>query len=117
MTKEEREAQGNILNNRGWELQQEDPEAAIPWYEKAVKLGNTTAMINLGNIYEEWEEYDRAYHWYLEAAVAGDERAQFNVANLYYYGEYVDQDYGKAYEYFRKLYERGKVEACLYMGL
>ena len=117
MTEEEKIEAGNVLNNKGWELQQEDPEKAILWYEKAVKLGNITAMINLGNIYEDRGDYKQAYHWYLEAALAGDERGMFNVANMHYYGEHVEQDYEKAYGYFEKLYKAGNVSACFYMGL
>ncbi|MBR2660527.1 MAG: sel1 repeat family protein [Clostridia bacterium] len=120
LTPEEKIALGNEYNNRGWELQTgDDPdmEGAVSWYEKAAELGNATAMVNLGNICEEKEDWENAYRWYLEAAYAGDEKGMFNVANMYYWGEHVDQDYGKAYEYFRKLYEAGHPGVSLYMGL
>lgn len=111
---------GNRYNNRGWELQtgdNPDMEEAVSWYEKAAELGNTTAMVNLGNTCEEKEDWGNAYRWYLEAAYAGDEKGMFNVANMYYWGEHVDQDYGKAYGYFRKLYEMNHPGVSLYMGL
>ena len=57
MTEKEKEYQGNLLNNRGWELQEAGhADQAIPWYQKAIAYGNTTAMINLGNIYEDQED-------------------------------------------------------------
>lgn len=120
MTKEERELLGNSLNNRGWELEtgeKPDIDGAVSWYEKAAKLGNATAMVNLGNICENREDWENAYHWYLEATYAGDRKGMYNVANMYYWGEYVDQDYLKAYEYFRKLFDMKYPGVCLYMGL
>ena len=53
---------GQKYNDIGWDLQNgltagtPDPDAAIEKYEKAVECGNTTAMVNLGNIYRNGAE-------------------------------------------------------------
>ena len=31
-------------------------------------------MVNLGNIYEDREDFEKAYYWYLEAALADNEQ-------------------------------------------
>ena len=114
---------GKKYNEKGWDLQNgltsgtPDPDAAIEWYEKAVECGSTTAMVNLGNIYENREEFDQAYYWYLEAALADNEQGMFNVANMHFWGRHVPQDYQKAYDYFVKLNELGVKGTYFYLGL
>ena len=109
---------GSSLNNEGWRLHQEGREdEAAEWYQEAARFGNTTAMVNLGNNYENREDYEKAYEWYLEAALAGDVTGMFNVANMHYWGWHVRQDYQKAWEYFKRLYELDVDGTCLYMGL
>ena len=113
----------NGLNNAGWDLQngitkgKPNIEEAIIWYEKAIKYGCDVAMINLGNIYEELEDYEQAYMMYLEADLAGNDTGTYNVANMYYYGRYVEQNYEKAYKYFKKLAKHDNVAAIFYLGL
>ena len=114
---------GQKYNDKGWDLQNgltsgtPDPDAAIEWYEKAVKYGSTMAMVNLGNIYEDREEYDKAYAWYLEAALADNEQGMFNVANMHFWGWHVPQDYRKAYDYFVKLNKLGVKGTNYYLGM
>ncbi|MBQ3761038.1 MAG: sel1 repeat family protein [Clostridia bacterium] len=111
------------LNGIGWDIHQgltsgvPDPDGAIPYYEQAAALGNSLAMVNLGNVYEDREDYEQAYYWYNEAALAGSEAGAFNVANMYHNGLYVRQDYKKAYAYFKTLYGRHLTGAAFYMGL
>lgn len=118
MTPEEREHQGVLLNSKGWELHQQGfIDDAVCYYLKAISYQNTTAMINLGNIYEAREEYEKAYECYLEAALGNDLVGEFNVANMHFWGWHVKQDYQKAYKYFESLYKKGVEGVCLYMGL
>ena len=119
-TPEEELLLGNEYNDRGWELQTgENPDLkkAATWYDKAAALGNTTAMINLGNIYEERGEPRIAYEWYMNAAHSGDNTGWFNMARMFFHGEGVNRNYEMAYRFFRELYEKGYPGVSLYMGL
>ena len=120
LTPEEKTALGNEYNNRGWELQngaKPDLKGADSWYRKAAKLGNTTAMVNLGNIHEEQGELRKAYEWYMDAAHAGNDTGKFNMARMFFHGEGVNQDYEMAYRFFEELYEKDYPGVNLYMGL
>ena len=78
------------------------------------------AMVRLGNMYAERNEYDKAYEWYLKAEDACDEDAYdaaFNIANMYYYGRYLEQDYKKAYDKFQWLAQHDYTAAIFYMGV
>ena len=60
-------------------------------------------MVNLGNIYEEREDFEKAYYWYREAALADNEQGMFNVANMHFRGWHVAQYYHqKAKDYYEK---------------
>lgn len=67
----ERRSDGTYEKNRGWNLLNDidctkNESAAIRWFKKSVKKGCTTAMVNLGNIYEGRQDYKNAYYWYQE---------------------------------------------------
>ena len=94
-----------------------DPDAAIPRYAQAAAQGDPQAMVGLGMICEERNDYERACYWYNEAALAGDDDGLFNLANLYHLGRYVAQDHRKAYAYFERLYRRYCPGAAFYLGL
>ncbi len=121
--KEQAEREAERINDIGWDIHQgltsgvPDPDAAIPYYEQAAAMGSSVAMVNLGNIYEDREDYKQAYYWYNEAALAGNETGAYNVANMYHWGWHVKHDYKKAYEYFKMLYSRYYRGAAFYMGL
>ena len=42
-------------------------------------------MVNLGNIYEDREDFEKAYYWYLEAALADNEEELKAVSTLLKY--------------------------------
>ena len=94
-----------------------DQDGAIEYYNQAVSAGSVDAMIGLGNIYEEKEDYESAYYWYHEAAAAGSIAGIFNVARMYHIGLYVKQDYQKAMSYFSQLYEQHIPRSVFFMGL
>ena len=122
MTKEEKQELGSKLALKarsflkGTDTGVPDPDAAILWYEKAMKLGYVDALNELGAAYLVKEDYEQAYYWFLEAALGGDKNCLYNMGNLYYKGQYVDQDKEKAYRYFREAYQCGVWDACFYMG-
>lgn len=90
-----------------------DLDGAIDCYMQAVAAGSVDAMIVLGNLYEEKEDYRNVYYWYHEAAVAG----VFNIAWMHHEGLYVKQDYKKAKTYFEELYKQSIAEAAFFLGL
>lgn len=94
-----------------------DLDGAIDCYLQAVAAGSVDAMIALGNLYEEKEDFESTYYWYHEAAAAGSHAGMFNVAWMYHAGYYVEQDYAKAKTYFTQLYDHHIKLAAFYMGL
>ena len=94
-----------------------DLDGAIECYLQAAAAGSVDAMIGLGNLYEEKEDFENAYYWYHEAAVAGSVAGIYNVAWMYHTGRYVTQDYEKAKAYFTQLYDRNVMQAAFYLGL
>lgn len=117
------------MNNIGWLYLNglgvnRNLKAAVEWFEKAAQYGNTRAMINLGNICEEYglddegnPDYKGAMKWYTEAVRLGNLRAKLNLGNLYHCGHGVRKNYRKAAEIYKELATSGYVEGCFYMGL
>lgn len=115
------------LNNLAWlmlngfGIEQNIPRA-IELFTKAAEAGDTTAMVNLGNIYEfplsgEAPDYRRAIRWYKQAAECGNIKGLFNYANMYHHGYGVRKNRKKAYEIFDDLYQFGYPGTAFYMGL
>lgn len=114
-------------NNFGYLLaklstSREATSMALSVLEKSAALGNTTAMINIGNIYEFGQrtgkpEYKEAAKWYQRAALLGDGTGVFNYANLLHSGRGVRRDRETAFLLFEKLTSRGFKGAAFYLGL
>ncbi len=95
---------------------------ALSILEESAKAGNTTAMVNIGNIYEYGQrtgkpEYKEAAKWYQRAALLGDKRGSFNYANLLHHGRGVRRDRETAFCIFEKLAKNGIREAPFFLGL
>lgn len=95
---------------------------ALSILEESAKAGNTTAMVNIGNIYEYGQrtgkpEYKEAAKWYQRAALLGDKRGSFNYANLLHHGRGVRRDREMAFCIFEKLAKSGIREVPFYLGL
>ena len=94
------------LNGFGCE---QDVEKAVDLFQEAAELKETTAMVNLGNIFEgelydfSITDYDKAFLWYSKAADLGDPKGWYNVANMCHHGRGVEQDHKRAYEIFSEL--------------
>ncbi len=122
MTGEERKrtgrqlAQKGLVVHRGLETGVPDPDEAVRWYERSVKMGYVPAMNSLGVVHLERKAYEAAYFWFQEAALAGDAESLYRLGTLYFRGEYVRQDLEKACGYFAEAYGKGVREACFYLG-
>lgn len=117
-------ADGNAvaMNNLGWLYHngmgvEADDDKARSYFEQAADKGCTLAMINLGNLGEDAEDYEDAYKWYRMAYALGDIRGQFNYANMYYWGWYVPQDYAFAFRlFYENAHDWNDAEACWGVG-
>ena len=78
---------GVYLN--GWGVPQ-DYRKAHKWLKKPAVEGNTTAMVNLGRLYEQGlgvaQDFDKALEWFQKAAGAGNRDAKINFRRLYELG-------------------------------
>ena len=83
-------------------------EKAIELYEKAIELGNSIAMNNLGNIYKSGtlvkQDYEKAIELYEKAIELGDNDAIYNLGIIYYYHI---TDNGKALKLLIDAYNKG----------
>lgn len=81
---------------------------AIEWYRKAAELGNSTAMVSLGECYDIKRDMDQAIHWYRKAAKLGDIEAMHHLGQCYEYGWGVEKNKSQAMEWYRKVEEEAK---------
>ena len=74
---------GVYLN--GWGVPQ-DYRKAHKWLKKPAVEGNTTAMVNLGRLYEQGlgvaQDYGKALEWYQKAVGAGNRDATLHLDRL-----------------------------------
>ena len=62
-------------------------------------------------------DYQAAFDEWLPLAELGDVEAQYNLGVMYDEGTGVEQDFGKAAEWYRKAAERGFLEAQYNLGM
>ena len=93
-------------------------QKGMGWYRKAAAQGNTDAMVQLGNLYEQGRGVPKsgpeALSWYLKAAEKGNLDAQFRAGYIFLNGlEDVPYDYEQALKWFRNAAQQGSGEAEL----
>ncbi len=75
---------------------------AREWFEKSAAQGNADAQNNLGFLYEKAQgDYAKAKEWYEKAAAQKHAAAQSNLGWLYANGRGVQQDYVRAYMWWK----------------
>jgi uncharacterized protein len=93
-----------------------DYRNARRWYRRAAELGDTFAMINIGDMYLNGTGVDRdhreARFWFKQAARLGDPQAQIRVAQLYEHGRGVDRNLVAAHAWYSLAAERGSAQAA-----
>ncbi len=112
-----------------------DPAKAIPWFLKAARQGYPKAYFNLGAAYYNGDAVsvsdEDACVWFTLAADAGDQRGieavartqqeftpaqmtrcELLAATAYQSGERVEQDYGKALQWYKKAADNKDGLAC-----
>lgn len=83
--------------------------------------GNTSAMVNLANMYEQGQGVEEdpvaAVEWLEKAADLGDSRAQLHLGDAYEKGRGVERNPRTAAEWFRKAAEQGDTTAQFNLGV
>lgn len=59
---------------------EQNPEAAIEWFEKSAAQGDAQGMQNLGDVYAAQGEWSQAQQWYEKSAAAGNPLSAFLLA-------------------------------------
>jgi len=90
----------------------EDWDSSWHYSKLAAAQGNTSALSNLGDLYENGlgveRDYAKAKYYYELAAAQGHANAQYNLGILYLIGLGVERDYAKALE----CYELAAAQGC-----
>jgi hypothetical protein len=82
--------------------------------EKAAGQGHACATQELGNIHNDWKEYEQAVEWYTKGAEAGLPASKFNLACCLDAGWGVAApDYPAAADWYRRAADSGKGAAAV----
>ena len=104
-----KEAVVNLKAYAAYKMGQYDKAKQI--WEGLAKKGNTTALLNLANLFQQGQgvtKDDREAHVLLEkAATLGDARAQYELGMSYEKGHVVERDIDKAAEWLKKSADQG----------
>jgi TPR repeat protein len=96
-------------------------EESLSMWQKLSDAGNTTAMINLSNQYEQGlgtpRDLEKATFWLRKAADLGDPVAQLNLGLAYEQGLGVEKNNRTAAQYFRLASEQGDRDAQFNLGV
>ncbi|MGX3045274.1 tetratricopeptide repeat protein [Helicobacter sp. T3_23-1056] len=93
---------------------------AIPYFEKAIALGDNRWYYMLGFAYYNLNDYFNAKRYYENGCnKVGDTQSKscYNLGLMYTYGEGVRQDYHKAHELYKKACDMKNAMACNNLGV
>lgn len=95
-------------------------KSAFEHFSEYAKMGNATAQLHLGYMYEEglgvFQDNAKAMEWYRKAAEQGNAEAQNCLGYMYYNGKGVSRDDAKAMEWYRKAADQGEAGAQYHLG-
>lgn len=108
----------NALYNLGWFLSsgdiKHDKVKAEEYFLEAAKKGHVEAMVHLGVIKIEQEDFPLAESWLIKAATSGNASANYNLGLIYHSTPLKNDE--KAVECFQKAAEAGLGEAMFRLG-
>lgn len=94
-----------------------DIKKATDYFDSAIQLDNTDAMVNLAVLYiEEYEDYERAFSLLTRASDAGNYDAMYCLATMYDRGNGVEPDLTKALNLMLKAAEAYQPDAMASIG-
>lgn len=107
--------QGNAASSKG------NYKTAMNFWNKAVLKGNSSAMYEIGFLYNRGVEgfpsdQAKAIEWFGKASAKGNDKAAYKMGIAYYHGEGVKRDFTKAMEWFLKAAARGSDDAMNEIG-
>jgi len=89
-------------------------------YKQAASKNNSTALIEIGDMYYFSRGVDRDYaktfEYCQKAAMMGNIRALYELGAMYYNGDYVPKDVSKSMEYYKKAADMGHLSSILKLG-
>lgn len=95
-------------------------EARRTWEELA-EIGNTTALVNLSNLFQQGqgvtEDQKKAMEYVARAAELGDARAQYELGIAYEKGSVVGRDIGRAAHWLKKSAEQDYADGQFAYGV
>ena len=98
-----------------------DYDTARVIWEKLAEKGNTTALINLANLFQQAQGVDenqkKALVYVKKAAGLGDSRAQYELGMAYERGNVIERNLQQAAFWFEKAAQQGDVDAQFALGV
>jgi TPR repeat protein len=106
-------------NSNAWvecAIQCNNIDEKIQLFGRAIELGNTNAIVRLGQVYHDDKKYKLAKKYYKIACNNNDHRAYFNLGVMYREGEGVKINHKVALRLFKKSMKLGNIRAITSMG-
>ncbi|MBO7100674.1 MAG: sel1 repeat family protein [Bacteroidales bacterium] len=98
-----------------------DEQLAFRYMDTAASMGNTSAMMGLGQFYVNStvvpQDTVKAVEWYERAAAAGSTRAMMLLAGSYRQGRTAPRNPQRAFELYRMAADQGNLDALCRVGL
>jgi len=92
-------------------------KSSLSYFNRAAKLGNTTALLQLGFMSEDDSHYEKAYDYYQEAFDKGNAKGAYFIARLVEKGHGFIKSEKKAFEWYLKAANQGESLSQYYVGL
>ncbi len=112
-----------VVYAMGWYAENVDnnPTMAMEFYQQAVNLGSTQAILAIADLYKEGKgvtaDAKKAEKHYKSAAIKGSSDALFNIGSLYHNGENgIVQNHKTAIEWYMKAVEKANHSAMYNIG-
>lgn len=115
--------QGNMDAYRKLVENETDAEKKLKWIQKLAENGDGESMVALAYIYEKNKDWERMKQWLQKACAMDYPKAHYQMGEIYYEGKGCEQNYSKAYKYYKVAVARDYVLAkerlldYLYLGL